>query len=235
MKRDPWLQFLIIVLLGLTFAGRFGALATGVTNPPPKCKIDGVFEDWSAYQVAWSETGFDWSKAKMTPAFDGIDLKEFYYDNDETYLYLFIKCKPTLQERYDETHRTAMLGYLYIDSDMNTNTGAADRDADGAWTVSGAEIQIYLPTGFSSAEGKKSDCLLIYDMKRWDVSSKLFDQRIRKAESSDSDPLVAHGKDGVEMALLLSDLGVQKGGKFSLACWESRALRNINKTSIQIK
>ncbi len=236
MKRCSWLQFLITVLLTLTFDGRLSAQAKEVTNPPPKCKIDGVFGDWKGYQTGWNETGLDWSKVKMTPAFDGIDLKEFYYNNDETYLYLFIKCKPTVQERYDKTRRTGDLGYLYIDSDMNTNTGATDRDADGSSSILGTEIQIYLPTGFSITGGTLSGCHLSYDMKRWDASSKLFDQQIRKAESKDANPLVAHGKDGVEIALLLSDLQVRKGSKFSFACWESMALRDyVNRTTIQIK
>jgi hypothetical protein len=237
MKRYPRLLFLIAVLLAASFDARRSAEATDATNSPPTRKIDGVFADWKSYQTAWNETGLDGSKVKTTPAVDEIDLKECYYDNDETYLYLFIKCKPTVQERYDKTHSSGALGYIYIDEDMNPTTGASDRDADGQSTISGAEIQIYLPTGFSIRNGTLSGCHLIYDMKRWNAASRLFDKNIRKANSKDPKPLVAHGGDGVEIALLLSDLGVRKGSKFTLVCWGGMALfrDDANRTTIKIR
>jgi len=200
----------------------------------PKYKIDGIGADWNTNQVAWAETGLDWSKADVQPEFDGIDIKAVYWDNDDAYLYLFLKCKPSVQERYDKTHRTGALGYLYIDTDLDSDTGAGDEDSDGQSTVRGAEVQIYLPTGFSLSADK--DALVMYEMKRWDSKSKLFSQDVRTENSRSTSSLIAHGKDGVEIALLLSDLKVAKKQKFNLACWESSAPRvYINRTVIEIK
>jgi hypothetical protein len=224
-------SFLIALALNVEMAN--------AATPPPKYKIDGNVEGWKGYQTGWEETGLDWSKVQMTPAFDDFDLKQLYYDNDETYLYLFLKFKPTVQERYDKKRTSGAFGYLYIDSDLNTNTGSTNIDADGSSTIPGADIQIWLPVGVYSrysAEGTRSGCSVSYDIRRWDPVSKLFQQEIRKAESTEANSLVAHGKDGVEIAILLSDLQLRKGSKFSLYGWEMAAPRDyINQTTIEIR
>jgi hypothetical protein len=234
MKRDFCLPFCFCYLIALVFCTGSSAAGAETAGKQPKYKIDGLFGDWKSYQTGWRETGIDWSKVKMTPTFDGIDLKEFYYDNDDTHLYLFFICKPSVQERYDRTHSSGALGYLYIDRDMSTNTGASGRPPLGA------DIEIWLPTGFSisfsESKGSRTNCFIGCEVKGWDAASKEFKKEIRKSESSDAEPFVAHGKDGVEIALLLSDLGVRKGSKFSLYCLEMESLADdMNRTAIQIK
>jgi len=210
-------------------------------NPPtpPKYKVDGNFSDWANFETGWKETGVDWSKVREEPSFEGIDLKEFYYDNDDAYLYLFFKCVPTVQQRYEKQHAAGDLGYLYIDSDMNTNTGSTDRGHGFAGFV-GSDFEIYLPLGvyhrFSPTNGEQSGCYVCYELKRWDPSSKSFGQEVRKEESVTASPLIAHGNDGVELALPLSDLGLKKGNKLSFVCWEGGAPQSrINKITIHLK
>lgn len=208
--------------------------AAKAKNAKPKYKIDGLFGDWKTYETGWQETGIDWNKVKMTPAFNGIDLKEFYYDNDESYLYLFLICKPSVQERFDRSQSSGALGYFYIDLDMSTNTGSSEK------MPFGTDIEIWLPTGFtmvvSDPKSSPTNCFIACEVKGWDAASKDFEKMIRKGDSNDPEPFVAHGKDGVEMALLLSDLGLRKGSKFSLQCLEMESpVDYISGATIQIK
>ena len=213
---------------------------------PPKYKIDGNFDDWKSYQTAQIANGFPWDKLVITPPYDGIMLKEFYYDSDDNYLYLFFKFKPTLQERYDKTHSSGALGYLYIDSDMDTNTGCTDFDTggtspipgivSGTSTIPGAEFQIYFPIGIymnSAASG----CYVAYEIKRWDSTAKSFAQTVRIADSREGGTLIAHGKDGVEVALLLTDFKLAKGSQISLAFWGNLFVPEeyVKRTTIQLK
>ena len=108
---------------------------TGTPQHLTKYKIDGSFDDWKTYGTAKTTTNLDWTTFHISPEYDGIILKEFYYDNDENYLYVFFKFKPTLQERYDKTHSTGSVGCLYIDSDMNTNTGCDSDDSHGGSNI----------------------------------------------------------------------------------------------------
>ena len=73
-------------------------------------------------------------------------------------------------------------------------------------------------------------------MKRWDAATKEFSQDVRQESSRSDFPLIAHGKDGIEIALSLTDLRQSKGSKFTLACWEMASPRDaINKTTIEIE
>jgi len=234
-KRALFLHLEITLLIALAVCAGTIVTDAETASSQPKYKIDGRFEDWKGYQVGWQETGLDWSKVDRKPAFEGIDLKEFYYDNDDTYLYLFFKCKRTVEESYNKTHARGALGYLYIDCDMNTNTGAIDQDR-----VPGADIEIWIPIGFYSdhpaAQGTQSGCFISYEAKRWDASSKMFKQVVCRADSRDPSPLVAHGKDGIEIALLLSEVGVRKGSKVPFVCYDFESpLKYANRTTIEIK
>jgi len=170
---------------------------------PLKYEMDGNFDDWKSYETAWNETrslaerGLDMGRRF-------VDLKELYYDNDTNYLYLFFKSEPTLEESYEIRPGSGALGYLYIDSDMNTNTGVKRPS-----TVPGTDIEIYLPIGSGSPPS------VHYWMKRWDYALS-FNQEVRQESSKSPASLIAHGKHGVELALPLVDLQMSKGRKFAL-------------------
>jgi hypothetical protein len=53
-----------------------------------------------------------------------------------------------------------------------------------------------------------------YEIKHWDSTKSQFSKEIRTEDSRNGSPLIAHGKDGVEMAILLDDLHLTKGSKF---------------------
>ena len=212
--------------------------------PPLKYKIDGNFEDWKTYETIKTDTGIDWSKAVVT-GYDGIHFTEFYEDSDSNYLYLFFKFKPSIQEKYEKKHSSGALGYLYIDTDANTNTGCtyfdtagipqSDTFRAGTSTISGSEIQIYFPIGFY-INTETDGCYISFEIKRWNTITNTFSQTVRIADSRDSNALIAHGKDGVEAALLLSDLQPIKGNKITLAFWGDLVTREfVKRTTIQLR
>jgi hypothetical protein len=179
--------------------------------------------------------------------FEGIHMKEFYYDNDDKFFYLFFKFRPNIQERYDKHHSTGALGYLYIDTDANTNTGcsgfdsspipgmAADKYLSGTATIPGSEIQIYFPIGFYWND-VTSGCYVSYTMKRWDAAAKSFVQIVRTEDSRKDASLIAHGKDGVEVAIPLADLGLAKGSEFAFTfCGDLVPWEQVKRTSFRLR
>jgi len=208
--------------------------------PPTKYKIDGSFEDWKTYKTLRTDIGIDWPKVVVTPKYDGVQFHQFYEDNDSNYLYLFFKFKPSIQERYNNTpvggDLDLDLGCLYIDTDANTNTGCTEFDAKaGMGTIPGSEIQISFPTGIY-ADTATNGYYISYEIKRWNSATKSFDQAMRAADSRDSASLIASGEDGVEVALLLSDLQVAEGNQISLAFWGGLTPKeNVKRTTIELR
>jgi hypothetical protein len=231
--RDPRLLGVILFgcIVGCSTDRHYGL---GATLPPTKYKIDGSFDDWKTYETAKTDTGIDWSNVVIT-GYEGIHLKEFYYDNDNNYFYLFFKFKPTVQERWDKNHSSGDLGYLYIDTDANTNTGCSNVDADGTSTIPGAEIQIYFPIGFYMNEAG-SGCYVACETKRWDAAIKSFAQTVRTEDSRENAPLIEHGKDGVEVAIPLADLGLVKGNEFAFTFWGDLVSKEyVKRTTFRLK
>lgn len=189
---------------------------------PAEHKIDGVFDDWKDFKTGWKETGGVGSGTFG----DGIDLKQFYYQNDGKWLYLFFKCEPSIEERDKKTgHQSGNLAWLYVDSDSSAKTGVIRTD-DSA--ILGADIRMWVPilVGVQSkrVDGKlesKRFCGVTLSILGWDQQKKAFSIWKGSSSSRDKHRYIAHGKDGVEIAILLSDLGKSKGDKFDFICVEA--------------
>jgi hypothetical protein len=183
------------------------------------------FDDWAAFKVGVTNVGGDGNG----PFGDDVDITEFDYRNDDTHLYLFFKCKPTIEERYRKTGTSGMFGYFYLDSDSSRQTGATKIDLSGESAMLGTEVQIVVSIGiFSRAEPDKpvqSGCFVSYDLKSWNSSANDFSHEIREEESRAYAPLIAHGKDGIEIAIALKDLNKRKGDQFDFICLEAANCR----------
>jgi hypothetical protein len=209
-------------------------------NHQLKYKIDGKFDDWKTFRTGQTSKDYPWGDAVITPPYEGFIIKEFYYDNDDKYLYLFFKCKPTIDEIFNKRHSLDNLEDIYIKSDIGKNTGCAERDSLGNSTLPGADIQIQLPAGWAydsaSAQSKFGELYIQYHLARWNSVTKNFDRDVRIEDSRGSFSLIAHGKDGVEMAIPLKALQLVKGSKFAFAYWEELLpALNVNWTTIQIE
>ncbi|MBW7991093.1 MAG: hypothetical protein FVQ84_13905 [Planctomycetes bacterium] len=193
-------------------------------------KLDGLFQDWHNYKVGWPETG----KEGVYSEHD-IDIKEFYYMTDNNYLYLFFKCTPSILERYQKYSFSGTFAWLYIDSDSNKDTGATKIirwGGSGNSAMLGTEYRISVPIGvYISSVLQSSGCHIEYHMHKWDSSSKDFSIQIRKESSYHPNSLIAHGDDGIEIALLLSDIQMSQGQKFDFICLDAAHYAN----RIQVK
>jgi hypothetical protein len=206
---------LLLAFIALTFEKLGGAEKSSAL--PTRIKVDGSFEEWKDIKSGWKETG---EEGVRYP--EDVDIKEFFYTNDDSYLYLFFKCKPTLQSRYEKGGGSGIFAYLYLDSDSNKRTGASVKDESGNSAMLGADIRIWVPIGvtsISSGGRTKEACSVHYEIKRWNAAVKDFTGVVRKEDSVHGN-LIKHGKDGVEMALLLSDLKKRKGDQFDFICVE---------------
>ena len=189
--------------------------------PNPMYTIDGLFDDWQKYRTGWEETGKegrgDWG--------DDIDIKQLYYSNDDNYLYMFFRCKPSIEQRHAETKASGRFANLYIDSDSDKTTGVAETDSRGNVATQGADIEISIPigtyVGFEVPAGAVECGFVTYSVRKWNPSSRSFDIEIREEMSMAPGSLIAHGSDGVEIALPLSDLNKARGEKFSFVCLET--------------
>src|SRR6266511_2582687 len=189
--------------------------------PLTKYKIDGSFGDWRQYKTAWLE---EFEKKSVIVRNGGpmddtgsVNITECCYSNDDHYLYLFLKFTPTIEQRYGGKHPAGFIAHLYVSDDSESN-----QNADYALGKAGTEI--YVPFGpYSNSKAGKSDSnsLVSYTIRRRDTSTQEFSIKVRDESSRMPVPLINHGKDGVELALLLSDLGKTIGDKFYLMCQDN--------------
>jgi hypothetical protein len=202
-------------------------------HPELSIKLDGLFQDWQNYKVGWPETG------KEGGSFEhNIDIKEFYYKTDNNYLYLFFKCVPSILERYQKYGFSGIFAYLYIDSDSNKGTGATKIDHSGNSAMLGTEYRIWVPIWVSGTAEHGGRCGISYEMHKWDSSSKDFSIQIRKENPFlRPNSLIAHGDDGIEIALFLSDIKTSQGQKFDFICleWANNEPKYANRIQVKIE
>lgn len=201
--------------------------------------LDGKFDDWGDSKPAWEETGGVVRQPSGAGRFDDIDLKQFYYKSDGKWLYLFFKCEPSVAKRYSVLGASGNLAYLYIDSDGSPRTGATRTDAASRnRAMLGSDYKLWVPIG-AGVEVKNMQttrfCSVSYSLAQWNGRENKFVARADHG-SRDENPRIAHGKDGVEMAILLSDIGKKKGDRFDFICveWANNKAEFANRISIKI-
>lgn len=205
-----------------------------------KYKIDGDFDDWKTFRTVQTSKGYPWDAVVITPPYESFIIREFYCDNDDKYLYLFFKCKPTIDEILKKKHSLENLEDIYIKSSTDKNGHCSKRDSLGNSTLPGANIQIQLPAGWaydsSSAQSTLGDLYVQYRLALWNSVTKCFDRDVLIEDSRSSFPLIAHGKDGVEMAIPLKDLHLVKGSNFAIAYWEHLlSASDVNWTIVEVE
>jgi len=225
----------------------FEARLKGVPRRPlPKIKysIDGSFDDWKEQKTAWMtiEANQPDSDAKSVKSDRSFAITECCYANDENYLYVFFKFKPTVQQRYDNLNRggevisLGNVGWLYFDTDSDKSTGAQLPAVKSP--LVGSDLMIAVQAGGYFYRGDKeriSGCQVSYDISTWDSSAKEFGPGRNSRSSRSEIPLINHGKDGVEMAILLSDIRKAIGEKFILIVEGDALSSGYHRVSIELK
>lgn len=203
-------------------------------SPPPslRYKLDGCSADWRSFRRGWIEETLGFEGISKVPRGKGIAFKGCHYDNDQNYLYLFFMCTPTVQqeiERHRAEHGESSfkgqgLASLWIDVDGNNSTGASASKTTGLKVVTGSEIYIPLSCGifWQSDRGAESrGNFLEFSVSKWNSEKNAFADAVSRYSTRNDTPFIGHGVNGVEMAIPLKDLNLNKGDRFALSLWES--------------
>ncbi len=166
-------------------------------------KLDGNFEDWGEIEPLWEEGGAEGRGALET----NIDIKQVYFKNDNQYLYVFMKISPTLVERFQTEESSGIVGDLYFDTDNDPSTGGTYILMWDKEKYKGYEVRVWIPLGYQTWSGETTKYVgYEFYMAEGESFSGLgiYEQNSHKKGS-----LIAHGPDGIEMALPLDKLGIQ--------------------------
>jgi hypothetical protein len=215
-------------------------LASNVMESSPllKYRIDGSFDGWTNYAEAETATNFDWDQLQIhlpDPDISEIKVSHFYYDNDDKFLYIFFKLDRTLDQIYGKINAGFSFGCLYFDLDMNTNTGCTQHDQSGISTLPGSEVRIEILGGWFIKNGHHGR-YISYEEAGWNPNTQRFDNDVRHEESLSPSPLIAFGKDGIELAIPLDTLNKTNDGRFNMAYWPELLSRDyVNWSLVNLK
>ena len=166
-------------------------------------KLDGAFEDWDGIEPLWAEGGVEGQGAWET----NIDIKQVYFKNDDQFLYVFMKCSPTVDERSQMEKSSGIVGDLYFDTDNDPFTGGTYILSWDTEKYKGYEVRVWIPLGIETWSGETTS-YVGYEFYMTDGEGfsglETYEQTSHKKGS-----LIAHGPDGIEMALPLDKLGLQ--------------------------
>jgi hypothetical protein len=167
--------------------------------------LDGSIKDWSGIEPIWNEGG-----AEGRGAFEHyIDIKQVYFNNDDRYLYVFMRFTPTIAERYKIHPYSGDIGDLYFDIDNDPSTGSGkvfESDKFKGEKYRGYEVKVWIPIGVFSSSGRSTP-YASYEIRL--LENEGFSVHgIYAQKSFDEDDLIAHGPDGIELALPLDKLGI---------------------------
>jgi hypothetical protein len=183
-----------------------------------KFQLDGSFDDWKEYKSGWSggitNRPFKVIAGGPMDTEGAVNITECDYCNDQKYLYIFLKFKPSLESRHKGLHPTGHVGKLYVGTQK-------EKLLTGTEEFARADFQVSIPYGCYSStfDGKDSEGSYVsYRIRKRDLNAREFSMEIREETSRDEEGLVGHGKDGVELAIRLSDLRKKSGDRLVLTC-----------------
>ena len=160
--------------------------------------LDGKADDWAGIEPLWEEGG-----TAGLPFYDDsfIDIKQVYFKNDPQYLYVFMRIYPTVEERFRKHRVGGYIGYLFLDTDNNPQTGKKPVEGFEPEYYRGNEIMVDIPIGVLTDSDQSSPTVSygIYNHEDGFRGVKYADRQ----NSLDEGSLIAHGPDGVEFALKL--------------------------------
>jgi len=179
------------------------AAETDAGADPYLFKLDGSFEDWEGIEPLWEEGGAEGQGAWET----NIDIKQVYFKNDGQYLYVFMKCSPTIEERSKIEKSGGIVGDLYLDTDNDPSTGGTYILMWDAEKYKGYEVRVCIPIGIETWSGETT-MYVGYELYMAEGGSFPGLGSYRQ-DTTRKGSLIAHGPDGIEMALPFDKLGIQ--------------------------
>jgi hypothetical protein len=160
-------------------------------------KLDGKADDWAGIEPFWAEGGAPGQGLGDS----SIDIKSVYFRNDSQYLYVFLRINPTIEDRFKKSPTGDIIGNLFLDTDNNPRTGSNAAEGRESDLYKGYEIRVWIPVGVMSAPEKSSPTVgyEIYTHEGGFYGINVVDRQ----NSLDEGSLIAHGPDGVELAVKL--------------------------------
>lgn len=126
-----------------------GSIEEIKTVAPGSIVIDGDISDWQEAGIDPLE-GLEWKNVYDMPMFkDTGRIKSVRLAYDAENLLLMLEIEPGVKQRFDERQSSGHIGYLYLDSDGTSSTGARRHIKD---EYPGWDYRIYLPEGFITKE-----------------------------------------------------------------------------------
>jgi len=184
-----------------------GPLENAPSGPTLLFTLDGSMTDWIGQEPLWRETGVE----GRGPFEESIDIKQVFFKNDDKFLFVFMQLSPTIEERFKISGSGDIVGYLYLDTDNDPETGSSEVVKYAGFTEDkyrGYDVKVFLPVGvMSSSKGEKTPHVG-YEIRSLD-NTEFSAMSEFKQNSFSSQALIAHGKDGIEFALPLDKLGLQ--------------------------
>ncbi|MDA1050410.1 MAG: hypothetical protein O3C40_08000 [Planctomycetota bacterium] len=179
--------------------------------------LDGEANEWLGTPPVWEEAG----AAGPGPFESDIDIKQVYMVNDKEHLYVCLRTNPSLQARYARAPGGGELCDLYFDTDNDAQTGCKDVDGFDFGQINGYEMKAWIPVGvYSGTDGDGP--FVTYALLRADKNGDFtLSAPVESQSSQDPGALIAHGEDGVEMAIPLEVLGVDAGATVRLLLKEA--------------
>lgn len=182
------------------------------TNTTPSAsamtiQLDGTIGKWSDKKPAWDNGP---APADQPP--DKIHIGKVYFDNDGSFLYAFVQCSPSVADRFKETQFSGDIGGIFVDPDNNPDTGSAAEGHSTNPNDRGYKTKIYLALGAVGDKPMAGYQLFRFTGKYLEDNNG-FNEEVPHSDqnSFDQNALIAFGKDGVELAIPLDQLGLRAG------------------------
>ncbi len=127
------------------------------------------------------------------------------FAHDGESLFVVFQMKEGIGERFERTRRTGALGYLYLDTDGDTNTGLV-KTVHGK--SGGFDVCIWLPTGFAGGTGRKTVPMAAYEVSRYETDG--FEEVPDGEKETHEDPeFIAFDGKCFEMRIPFEQLGIE--------------------------
>lgn len=179
--------------------------------------IDGNASDWQDVEPVWEEGG----AAGVGNNENGVDIKQVYFDNDEHFLYVFFRTTPTVQARFDKKPSSGYLGDIYFDTDNDPSTGCKGVSGHDYGDIDGYEFRLWVPLGIRSGSSGEQP-FVNYRLRTVDEADGGFAlSAIASSKSLDQQPLIAHGEEGVELAVPMKPMDLEPGANVRLLLMEA--------------
>lgn len=165
--------------------------------------LDGKADDWVGTSPLWQEVGLP---GRPGGSHD-LDIGRVWLDSDAESLLLFIETRPSVAERFAEHGFSGWLGDLLLDLDLDPSTGAPAEGGDESEAFQGYELRARINLVQMSRSGESTP-EVSYDVVRAEDGTFPASGAVASARSFSSGDPIAHGPEGIELAVPLAPLGI---------------------------